>query len=289
MKLKNIFLSLTAILIFSIPIFSQHDTRADRIAADNAITDQLRREGVKYETKRAILWVEKNGLTQKELEEFGTLVNQGILDIEKYTGIKFDKKHFQADKMEYFINSKPGISRGTPQNKPFIYLPLVRVKEKKAPYLHETAHKIAYKSIQSFWLQEGYATYIQTYVARRYGGYDTQVFNPENVETDQLAKNTLKTDAGKKLLPLIGLNGTPWSAAISAEQRELYRPIFEDRRVTAPAFYNLSTSFVKFLIAKLGLKTLQKVFKSADTKADILEITGKNVDEWKADWLKSLT
>jgi len=287
MKLKNIFLSLTAILIFATVFFSQEGRLADRIAADNAISNQLRQEGVKYETKRAILWVEKNGLTQKELEEFGKLVNQGILDIEKYTGIKFDKKYYQADKLEYFINSKPGISRGTIESKPFIYLPLVRVKEKKAPYLHETAHKIAYKSIEALWMAEGFCSYVQTYVAKRYGGYNANPFNPENIDIDQLAKNHLKTDAGKKLLSLIGLNGSP--LRMNAEQREPYRPIFEDRRVSARIFYNLSESFVQFLVAKIGLKKLIKIFDSADMQFNSMKITGKNVDDWKADWLKSLT
>ena len=287
MKLKNIFLSLTAVLIFSTVSFSQEDRLAVRIAADNAISDQLRQEGVKYETKRAILWVEKNGLTQKELEEFGALVNQGILDIEKYTGIKFDKKRYQADKLEYFINSKPGIARGIIASKPFIYLPLVRVKEKKAPYLHETAHKIAYKSLEALWMAEGFCSYVQTYVAKHYGGYNGTAHNPENTDVDQLAKNHLKTDAGKKLLSLIGLNGSPLK--MNEEQREPYRPIFEDRRISARIFYNLSESFVKFLVAKIGLKKLIKIFDSADMRSNSMKITGKSVDDWKADWLKSLT
>ena len=288
MKLKNIFLSLTAILIFSTVSFSQEDRLAVRIAADNAISNQLRQEGVKYETKRAILWVEKDGLTQKELEEFGTLVNQGILDIEKYTGIKFDKKRYQADKLEYFINSKPGISRGNIERKPFIYLPLVRVKEKKAPYLHETAHKIAYKSSEALWMSEGFCDYVQTYVAKHYGGYNVSfTFNPKNTDIDQLAKDHLKTDAGKKLLSLIGLNGSPLK--MNEEQREPYRPIFEDRRVSARIFYNLSESFVKFLVAQIGLKKLIKIFDSADMRSNSTKITGKSVDDWKADWLKSLT
>jgi hypothetical protein len=284
MKLKKVFLSLTAILIFSNVIFSQNGTRAEDIhAADMAITNELRQNGVKYETKRAILWVEKDSLTQKEIEDFGALVNQGIVDIEKYTGFKFDKKYYQTEKMEYFISSKGGISRGSTDNKPYIYLASGRVREKKIPYLHETAHKIAYKSMESLWLAEGYAIYVQTYVAGHYGGYDANPFNPENADIDQIAKNLLKADLSKKLLPLIGLNGIP--AKMNAEQQEIYRPIFEDRRVTAPAFYNLSESFVKFLITKVGLKKFEKVFNSPDTRANILKVTGKNVDDWKADWL----
>jgi hypothetical protein len=287
MKAKFALVSVALIVLFSTATFSQTVSPAEQIhAADEAITNDLRRNGVKYETKRTILWVEKDSLTQKEIEDFGTLVNQGIVDIEKYTGIKFDKRYYQTEKMEYFISGKSGISRGSTDNKPYIYLASARVKEKKVPYLHETAHKIAYKSLEALWLAEGYAIYIQTQVANRYGGYDSNPFNPENADVDRLAKNLLKTEISGKLLPLIGLNGIP--AKMNAEQREVYRPIFEDRKVTAPAFYNLSVSFVKFLITRIGVKKLGKAFDSADTRSNILKVTGKKVDEWKADWLRSL-
>jgi hypothetical protein len=42
---------------------------------------------VKFEAARAVLWVEKNRLTQVEVEDFGKLVNQSIIDIEKFLGI----------------------------------------------------------------------------------------------------------------------------------------------------------------------------------------------------------
>jgi hypothetical protein len=287
LKLKHPLLSLAALLVFSTLSFAQGNTPAAQIhALDTAITDRLRQTGVKHETERAILWVEKDSLTQKEIEDFGALVNQGIKGIENYTGIKFDKKYYGAEKLEYFISSNSGISRGSTDNKPYIYLDSVRVKEKKVPYLHETAHKLAYKSMEALWLAEGYATYVQTYVVGQNGGYD---FNPHNVEKadiDQLARDVLKTELGKKLLPLVGLNGMP--AKMNAEEREIFRPIFEDRRVTAKAFYTLSTSFVKFLIEKIGLKKLEKTFHPADTQANIRRITGKKVDDWKAEWLNSL-
>ncbi len=54
------------------------------------------------------MWVEKGSLTEQEVKEFAALVNQGIVNIEKYTGIKFDKKNYQAEKVEYFISSNAG-------------------------------------------------------------------------------------------------------------------------------------------------------------------------------------
>ena len=118
MKLKHIFFCLALISIFASIGFSQDD----RVANDNAMTNELRKDGLKYETKRAIVWAEKDSLTEQELKEFATLANQGIVGIEKYTGIKFDKKHFKAEKIEYFISSKAGISHTSVEDKPFVYM-----------------------------------------------------------------------------------------------------------------------------------------------------------------------
>jgi hypothetical protein len=95
-KLKFVLFSIAYIALFSTVTFSQTTGQAEDLhAADIAIYEQLRKVGVRYETKRVILWIEKDGLTQREIEDFGTLVNLGIVEMEKFTGIKFDKKYVQ--------------------------------------------------------------------------------------------------------------------------------------------------------------------------------------------------
>jgi len=284
MKFKSTFFSLATILIFAVCGFSQER----RIADDNAMTDQLRKEGVRYETKRAIVWAEKDSLTQAEIEEFGKLANQGIIDIEKYSGIKFDKKHFKADKIEYFLSSKVDIAHASAEGKPYLYIRPIRVKQKKSMYLHETTHIIDWNSLKPMWLHEGFPNYIQTYVSRHYVGYHGSVFNPENKPIDEMARNHLKEEISKRVLPLIGRNGTPYDFNVTEEEWKIYSFILEDRQVAAPAFYNLSESFVKFIVEKVGMKKMRKILEPQDTRAAIEKVTGKNMDEWKTDWLKSL-
>ena len=246
MKFKNIFFCLAVISICAVASFSQDD----RVVNDNAMTDELRKDGVKYETKRAIVWAEKGSLTEQEINEFAALVNQGIISIEKYTGIRFNKKYYQAKKIEYFLSSKAGISHTADGNKPYIYITPTRIKNKKAPYLHETTHVIAWISLKSLWLQEGFANYVQTYVSKHYGGYNFMPFNPDNKDVNQLAKSILISDISKKVLPLIGLNEIIQN--LSEDEFKKYNFIFEDRKVAAPAFYNLSESFVRFIMKKLA-------------------------------------
>jgi hypothetical protein len=285
MKCKYLILAILSLLIFAGESISQSGGLNDRKAADRAMTDHLYRTGSKHETKRTIVWVEKDSLSGSEVKAFGSLVDQGITNIEKYTRIRFDKKHYGSRKVEYFISNKAGIPHVSLENKPFVYLTPERVKNKRTAYLHETTHIIVWK-ITSLWLQEGYASHVQSHVSKHYGGYLGFAFNPENKPIDDLARIILTQNISKIVLPLIGLNGTP--ATMQPEQARLYFPIFSDREVTAPAYYNLSESFVQFFVQKLGMKRMRKIFESSNPQTTILKLTGKPVDVWKTEWIKSL-
>ena len=285
MKLKFALLCIVSFSMLATSNFSQNMS----IAEDNAITDELRHAGIKYETTRAVVWAEKDSLKPEEIKEFSALVDQGIIDIEKYTRIKFDNNFYKTNKLEYFISSKVTISHGNREHKPFVYISTARVKAKSAPYLHETTHIVAFQSMKSLWLQEGFASYVQILIAKRdhYPVYPGDPFNPEHVDIDQLAREILTSEAGKKALPLIGLNGTPLTMK-DKEQAKIYAPVMTDRKVAAPAFYNLSVSFVKFLVENVGMKKMRRIFTADDTRIGIQQVTGKSVDEWKTEWLKSL-
>jgi len=270
------------IMIISVGFAQSGTPVADVHAADDAIPKELRKDGIKYETERAIVWAEKGSLTKDEVKEFGQLVTRGIREIEKYTGIKFDKQHYRANKIEYFLSRKAGISHASVEDKPFVYLTPQRVREKKAPYLHETTHVLLWKD-QALWLQEGFPSYIETYVEKHYGGYSFNVFNPENRPIDELASQLLKAEISAKVLPLIGMNAVP-----KEEEEKTYGFIFEDRKTAAPAFYNLSESFVKYLVERVGMKKMRRILEAEDTRAGIEKTTGRSVDEWKTEWLRAL-
>jgi hypothetical protein len=275
-------------LLISTTSVAQNGSPADAFhAADGEIADGLRKEGVAYETKRAIVWVERGSLTEAESKEFAGLVDRGILDVEKYTGIGFDGRHFRAKKIEYFISSKAGISHASDDGKPFVYLTPKRVRDGSAAYVHETTHVIVWRDMP-LWLLEGFPSHVETYLEKRYGGRFSNVFNPENRPVDELARDILKQPIGARVLPLVGVSGK--FDALGDEEAKTYSFIFEDRKVAAPAFYNLSESFVTFLVERVGMKKMRRIVESDadDTRAVIESVTGKSTDAWKAEWLKSL-
>lgn len=171
-------------------------------------------------------------------------------------------------------------------DRPYIFIRPELVKGNRAPYLHETVHIIALKTVTSKapWLAEGFATYAATGVSKKYGGYVGDPFNPENKPIALLARRLANEEISKRVLPLIVVNGP-----LNDEEWKSYAFIYEDRKVAAPAFYYLSESFITYFVEKMGLKKMKRIFASPDLIGNIEKETGRSAAEWKAEWLKALT
>jgi len=289
MKFASPLICLAIVLLFAATSFSQSTLSPEdleRRAKEDISVNHLRQTGIKLVTKRSILWAEKDSLSAQELKDFGSLVDKGVRDIEKYTGIKLTK-HFRQQQVECFLSADAGLSHTSAyDDRPYVFIRPMMVKRKTAPYLHEIAHIIARKTIETkaMWLYEGFADHVATNTTNRYGGYVSDLFNPQKKPLDQLARDRLKEDISKRILPLIGVNGP-----IKDEEWKPYVFIFEDRKVAAPAFYNLSESFITYFVERIGMKKMRMIFETSDLVANVKKVTGRSMDEWKAEWLKSLT
>jgi hypothetical protein len=262
------------------------DRIAAGIAADNALVRELRLEGVKHDTPRAVVWVEKDALTQDEIAGFAALATQAIDGIERVLDITFDKTFFKADRIEYFVSGKSGISHAHRDGlQPAVFITPDRIRNKRAPYIHETTHTMVRWKEHPPWLQEGLPTFVQQVAAARVGGYDWSPGNPDGKDVDVLAKDMVDSEFGARALPLIGHPALARSMDDATAAQ--FRAVLQDRTAGAPAFYIMSASFVKYLANKAGVHTLVALCKS-ENLSDTMRGTGKTIDEWKAAWVLSL-
>jgi hypothetical protein len=151
-----------------------------------------------------------------------------------------------------------------------------RVHTDSAPYLHETVHVLVPSPNRSVWLTEGFASYVESYVSENIGGYDAHVFvKTGNRGVDAEAARWLSREAGRTVLPWVGTPGEP-------------PEMIEERRRVAAPFYVLSQSFAKYLVAKLGLARVLTLISSRDPEDALFRLSGRSVEDWKADWLRTL-
>lgn len=228
---------------------------------------------VRYEMNRATVYFENGAFSPEEMGRFALLADRGITDIDhllNHTSLDLPG----GSRVTFMVRDQVQISRSFRRT---VVLPGDRVRRQAAPYLHETTHVLVPMQEECLWLSEGFASYVQSYVAERIGGYDGYVFSwGGNQSIDRLARRTLNSEAGKAALPYVGSFGEPEN-------------LFEDRTGVAQPLYVLAHSLVKFMIETAGLDQVKALVQSANIVKSAEPLTGRTIDAWKTAWLAMLT
>ena len=233
---------------------------------DLATIQRIQQNADTYVSDRSILWIEKGYLSKGKAKRLHNKIDDSIREIENFIGIKFDVDAYKADKIEYFIHGKREPSHTITAYQPRKYMHpvifLTYASEKKAPYVHEAVHIIAW-DWHTLWLKEGLAIFLND----KLGGYPSFPNFGRNI--DKLAKSNLGYSS---VITKIGQDGI----ARFLNQQE--------RRV----FYILSGSFVKYIYENIGIEKLMEIYKEKNTSNAVEELTGKKLELWKEEWIDSI-
>jgi hypothetical protein len=195
-----------------------------------------------------------------------------------------------GDKITYYVSEDRFPSHATARAA--VFIPLARVQDDRAPYLHEAVHELlstaaTRKMIESpgmpsqpIWFAEGIADYIAGAVAAKAGLTGGDVFDIGGLDrVDRTCAERLKGPAGSDVLPFIGAHGAPVA---------LYTA---DRAKVAPAFYACSFSFTKFIVERVGLAPIVAAAPLVDTEglhAQFEKLLGKSLSAASTDWLREI-
>jgi len=235
-----------------------------------------------------VVWYHASQIPEKTAQEFAERLSSGVEEIESVLGAKFDARYYRGAKIECFISSAAGMSHTYMGRKPFFFVTPERINAREVPYRHELTHIVAWWSCgRAMWLQEGFADYVSTEAKKRFPHepeYDTNVFNPKNEDIDVVASRATGGRPAPKLMPLIGADAMP----MSLQHRRAFDAIFADREITAPAFYNLSHSFTRFVVKKIGMAKLEAACRTRRPSRAIAQAAGVTMEQLRDEWLKSL-
>jgi hypothetical protein len=254
------------LLVATVPAWPQSYREA--WMADRQLAQDLRDTGVRCEMDSAVVFFEQDALTEEQRQAFAALVNKGIEDIRTYL-----KLPARTNKIQYFVSGRVDISHSRSR---VIYLPLERVQNRSAPYLHETLHILEPCRHCETWLSEGFASFVQSYVSEHIGGYDGAIFARDgNKGVDKAAARWLTRDGGKAVVQYVGAVGEPPSMG-------------EDRRGVAAPFYVMSQSFVKFLVERNGIEAMAAALRADDFEQTLESATKSTLDEMKKAWMAQI-
>ncbi|MEA2236253.1 MAG: hypothetical protein QOC81_977 [Thermoanaerobaculia bacterium] len=209
-------------------------------------------------------------LSDSALDEFAALAEKGARDVARFTSFS------PPPHIVIYLSPRVDISHTYPHfpsgdHAPRLFIDSARVADHSAPYLHELVHAVVGGG-GSMWLEEGFASWVASSVAKQYGGYYAPVLSNMNDQVDAQAREVLaRTSAGSET--------SAWFASASA-------PDFATQRERR-GFYIAAHSFTKFLAASLGKRKLLRIFRANDIHS-LPGISGVSIDEWERRWRRSL-
>jgi hypothetical protein len=209
-------------------------------------------------------------LSAQQLDEFADLAAKGAGDIVRFTGV-------EPRKQRIIIYLSPAIDishtylryPGSLHHEARVFIDSERVAQHTAPYLHELVHAVVGDG-GSMWLEEGFASWVASSVATKYGGYYAPILSGPNDRVDAQARAVLERSRG---------------AAQAAAWFEKESPDLSQRE--RPNFYVLAHSFTKYLATSLGTSRLVQIHR-ADNVHALEHTSGVSLDEWRARWIATL-
>ncbi len=295
-RIRAICLLVPSLFIFSkfsicqVPDFS---TVPNLNNGDSLSIISLINDGVEIKKGKVICWFPKDSLSVKRMKEIADTISIGVSAAEKFIHAPLPWQHHPATMpLTFYFRTDTIISHASLAG--FLSISFWRIKEGKAPWLHEAMHEILHNKDSSWfqkglseeyairtmpqWLSEGLPDYLAMKVSQinKLPWFD--VFSASiNPNVDSAFIQNMKSDKGEYIISYIGTKGI---------MPELFS---KDRRLYAPGFYHGSCSFVQFLAGRYGLEFLLNAISSFQKEHEVIETkTGKSIAELKKDWLTHL-
>ncbi len=180
-----------------------------------------------------------------------------------------------------------------------VFIPISRVRERIAPFLHEASHELlapeppfyprefadtaglAAAPRLPLWLLEGVPDYLAQSVSAQIGFHEGDVFAIGGLDkVDSVCAARLKASPQRtEILDAIG----------GAGRLELL--FTTERAAVAPIFYACAQSLTKHLVDEIGVREVVQLFpamKDATWPAAISRVAGRSIDSIKRSWTERL-
>ncbi len=206
-------------------------------------------------------------------------LGKGVEALEAFLHLPRKWQDSQRRRIDYFFDTG-GFFIPHARNRQ-VLLPVSRLRDGKAPLLHETTHALLTppQGRRPFaWLSEGLADYVAKAVSAASGIPEGDVFELGNVQDlDAKCVASLSSPQGTQVLSFIGAPGN-LSALYAME------PALQVRQ----AFYGCSASFTKYLVDRLGIDRVVDLLPENDPHKKLEQLAGVKMAALRSAWMTKI-
>jgi hypothetical protein len=261
-------------------------------ADDGKRVAELTATGERREGRLVILFTPAGAVDDAEEKALLERLDKGHAELRSVVG-RHPWQVVRAEKITYYISPDRFVSHASGRGA--VFIPLARLQDDRAPYLHEAGHELLAAFVRSaadseraarpvaarpLWLTEGLADYVAQTAAARAGVREGDVFDIGGLTgADAACRDRLKGPHGPEILPFIGALGGP-AALFTTERMEV-----------APTFYACGFSFTKFLVGRIGLAetiALMPLIRDNGVLPRIEKLAKTSMDALRVEWRKAV-
>jgi hypothetical protein len=246
---------------------------AERIA-------RLTAGGVRIERGAITAWFSSGAMTAEEMQAVVERLVTGVAAIESFVHTPRRWQKSRQHGVTYFFDDAPFfIPHATIHRQ--VLVPVSRLRDGKAPLLHETTHALLTPPQGRrplAWLTEGIAAYVAKSVSGEKGMPEGDALDiGEIIELDAKCATGLSSEQGRKILPFIG---SP------ANLQALYamEPALQVRQI----FYGCSASFTKYLVQQFGVERIIDLLQENDPHRKLEDMSRLRMADLRGRWTATI-
>lgn len=245
------------------------------------------KSSVRIEKGNAVAYFPNDSVSEERMHEVVDSLNLGIAVAQKCIGGPHKWQVYYDKPVSYYF--KPGRFVSVTDERGDIYIPINRVVNYTAPWMHETIHallrntkgnwnelpKVKRYFRMPLWFMEGMAEYLTLRLEATDSILSVDLMHSGGYyRVDKTCQGLLSQDEG--LIEDIGVPGIPTR-------------LMTDRANYAPQFYTCSCSFTRFLVDKFGLPNMIQAASEFQREEETIELfTGTTVSELRSEWISYL-
>jgi hypothetical protein len=254
-------------------------------ADDGARIEVLQRSGDHMDGTHLVLWFPPS-LAKPDAEALVKRLDPAVAGLWRRVGTH-DWQAVPKGKIIYYLSDGAFVAHASGRSA--VFVPMARVKDGRAPFLHEATHELLASTRvgppgvaglppvrRPLWLTEGLPDYVVRLVATELGITEEGPFaTPDLAGVDRVCAERARTADGATMLAFVGTTARPDVLFTT------------DRARFAPTFYACAFSFTKHLATRVGLDALVALFAltPADMSARLDAIAGRPLAEIRTEWL----
>ena len=263
---------------------------------DSARVAFLTAHGRAYTGAQVIVWAPPDSLDARWLASFVDSLATGVAALRRLMGGAYAWQRIGQRPVTFYLSPGRFVSHASGAGA--VFISLARVRSGGAPYLHEAAHELLAppapfapfeyadsvaeaRAAARFpqWLNEGFPDYLAQATASATGFHEGDVFAIGGLAKvdSTCAARLAQSPRRAEILEKVGLQGR-LAALFTTERAEV-----------APVFYACSQSFTKYVVDRVGVRTVVAAFPhipGGTWVADLEAAAGTSLEALRSAWLR---